>query len=711
MDGEDNKGGVPQASGTEQEEEPDGGKIPDEKDQDKVLEEKEEDEVLDESFEVVNNPIAFTADAPALAAFKDHFTLQIPSSTIRYREKHSAARVIEGSDSQFVLEETYDPDTKKHSIEIRKIHNTSEGVRFLRLSYALVTAFFTGFLFVFCLQVLLYLVLDLALESGATTHQEEANWGKALGAILGFPALVYGFSSGLVLAGAYIADTCRGHYLIQNFTFRGIDPVTVEWMFFAFFLGLPVLVMSVTLLVGTDDWWAITLLFWFSCVLAFFVIFCAHVLLYEFRACWDVIQKYSDDDNDNFFHVLARCITLRQISTYSGLKRVSYLSRGTIVDSEYTDKKRLTESEHGDIIPESYQEQVTRMGKFTLSKRFSTDGGWGLYEPLEGNEQRVFTLDDARDVRPYVTSHTWNLEKIFCRPKDSRYIAIISGPGAITKSQMKSSMACSLIGTVLIFFLIFAGLMYLGMGIVFTMFIVAIGVIIALPTFKSTYRLYELGKDFMHFDLLGKGDEESEVEAAVETEDGIKASEAVYLVQENYRVSRPTILMCWTAFLLEVAVFFVYPFWALFTVGNYPMAILFIIVAGISGLRYYINASIVLEETGSMALIGGGSEEEVWKNQSRMNEIVGNITRGRSRGAWMSVLGALGFAFVGIFLGAVGTEVDSLATWDTPYTYNSAYEYIQKDSLRYPTCTLTAGASFDGPLQTMAGTSRPKICG
>lgn len=27
-----------------------------------------------------------------------------------------------------------------------------------------------------------------------------------------------------------------------------------------------------------------------------------------------------------------------------------------------------------------------------------------------------------RDVRPYVTSYTWSLEKIFCRPKNSRYI-------------------------------------------------------------------------------------------------------------------------------------------------------------------------------------------------------------------------------------------------------------------------------------------------
>jgi hypothetical protein len=185
-------------------------------------EEPEQRTVEDESFEVVDeHPIAFAEDAPIVSFFKDHFTLQIPSSTIRYRESHSGARVLEGTNSQFVLEETYNTTTKKHTIEVRKIHNTSEGVRFLRISYALVTAFFTGFLFIFCLQVLLYLVLDLALESGATSHQE-ANWFRAMGAIFGFPLLVYGFSSALVLAGAYISDTLQGHDLIRNFTFRGM---------------------------------------------------------------------------------------------------------------------------------------------------------------------------------------------------------------------------------------------------------------------------------------------------------------------------------------------------------------------------------------------------------------------------------------------------------------------------------------------------------
>ena len=121
--------------------------------------------------------------APEISKFHDHFTLLIPSSTIRYRDGRAAARVLEANDAQFVLEETYDKEKDRHSVSIRRIHDTSEGVRVLRTSYLIVTAFWTGFLFVFCLQILLFLFLDLAIQAGATSKQAP-NWGKAIGTCL-----------------------------------------------------------------------------------------------------------------------------------------------------------------------------------------------------------------------------------------------------------------------------------------------------------------------------------------------------------------------------------------------------------------------------------------------------------------------------------------------------------------------------------------------
>jgi hypothetical protein len=84
-------------------------------------------------------PEAIIDTTPIVSTFKDHFTLQLPSSVIRYRNLHSAARILEAPDAQFVLEDLYDPDQKIRHVSIRRFHDTSEGVRALRLLYAIVT--------------------------------------------------------------------------------------------------------------------------------------------------------------------------------------------------------------------------------------------------------------------------------------------------------------------------------------------------------------------------------------------------------------------------------------------------------------------------------------------------------------------------------------------------------------------------------------------
>jgi steroid 5-alpha reductase family enzyme len=72
--------------------------------------------------------------------------------------------------------------------------------------YVIVAFFWTGFLFVFCLQVLLFLVLDLLVEAGATT-QQNANWSAAIGVIFLIIPFVYGLASAMGIARACIMDT------------------------------------------------------------------------------------------------------------------------------------------------------------------------------------------------------------------------------------------------------------------------------------------------------------------------------------------------------------------------------------------------------------------------------------------------------------------------------------------------------------------------
>jgi hypothetical protein len=57
----------------------------------------------------------FDSRTAITASLKDHFTLHVASSLVRYRDVHCAARVIQNLDSQFILEESYDPKAKVRS--------------------------------------------------------------------------------------------------------------------------------------------------------------------------------------------------------------------------------------------------------------------------------------------------------------------------------------------------------------------------------------------------------------------------------------------------------------------------------------------------------------------------------------------------------------------------------------------------------------------
>jgi hypothetical protein len=498
-------------------------------------------------------------------------------------------------------------------------------------------------------------------------------------------------------------DTYRGHLLIRNFTFRNLRNTVVEWIFFLFFLGLPILCMCLMLLARVDNWWEITSLFWVASVAGFYFLFTFNVVFYEMKACWDVTKNKNGKDNESWLALIKSSILSRQVHMYSGRTVISYLAMGTIQDAEYTDS-----ASRRNLVEPTFHERMSIRSKWTLWKRFSTEGdGWGFFESVEAHKERIYDIDDARDVRPYMTSYTWSLEKIFCRPRNSRYIAIIRGPGALTQAQMRSSIACSFIGAILIFLIFLSALVYLRLGAAFTIFMLAIAVIASYPRMYSTYKLYQTRNELtVGWSELDKARSPDETEAGanlVSRRSNEDESECIYFVNEVYRVTRPTSKFCWMMFAAEICIFYIYPLASLFSVNNYPLASMFAILVGISLLRYYVNAAVILEESGRMDLVDGANDYELWKNQSRLNEIVGNITRGRSLGVWLSVLGSIGFAFLALMLGAVGSGADDIAIVEAPKTFLNDFQYEQVDSLRYPTCQLSndLGAA---PLKTMAGT-------
>ena len=165
-------------------------------------EESKEEESKEEgaAIEVVES--VFRSTTPSVTLPKDHFTLSHPTTTIRYRRSNNAARIIEDNDKQYILEET-DAENGEHEITIRQLHDTSEGVRFLRITYAIATAFWTGFFFILCVQILLFVFLDLAIQFGITSG-DEPQYLAALGVMFSILPFIHGLSSGLVIAGVYV---------------------------------------------------------------------------------------------------------------------------------------------------------------------------------------------------------------------------------------------------------------------------------------------------------------------------------------------------------------------------------------------------------------------------------------------------------------------------------------------------------------------------
>lgn len=253
-----------------------------------------------------------------------------------------------------------------------------------------------------------------------------------------------------------------------------------------------------------------------------------------------------------------------------------------------------------------------------------------------------------------------SLERIFCRPVKSRYIAIVQGPGALTRAQFRSSIICSLIGTLLIVLIFVSLLVWFEISGVFVFFAFVVAVLLAYATLRNTIAVFKLHTDLVGVRTLkkqGKDDLDTEAMDSDEKEkpsatsslprtkserawalSGKKPSEAVFVVQERKRITQPNEKFCYAMFVLEFVFLFLWPAVTLFII-SWNVAILFVIVAIISAMRHYINAAVIIEETGNMELVGGKTQQKKWKNQSRLSTIVTSITVGKTKKLWISILG------------------------------------------------------------------------
>ena len=150
---------------------------------------------------------------PQVSRFQDHFTLQAPTSFVKFHDSKSAARVIFNGSSQVVIEENYDEEVKKRVVTIKQVPEEAGGLlKLLRLTYCLVGAFFTGFLFVFTMQTMYFVALDFSINIGL--DDDVPHYGFAIGMLLSFPTLIHGFALVMMLSLVFLKDLWDGELLL-----------------------------------------------------------------------------------------------------------------------------------------------------------------------------------------------------------------------------------------------------------------------------------------------------------------------------------------------------------------------------------------------------------------------------------------------------------------------------------------------------------------
>ena len=323
--------------------------------------------------------------APQGLKYYDHYSLLYPSSSVRFRTSAASHRVYEGNRSQMVVEERDD------QVIVKRTSDTTAGVICLRAIYTAAALLWSGFLFVFCTQLLIFLVMDLAAYLGATTGNEVAV-GRAVGTILSFPLFVHGLASALIIDGHFVSDTWAGHYLIKTLIFGGLRSVLSAWIAFGVYFGLPLLVMCICLFAGIQDFWKITALFWFAAVCVFYIVFVFVIIYFEIKACLEIT---GNEFSCKGFQLLKKCILLRQVHTYSGYKHRIFLNRGSLRELD-----RVNQS----VIDQSAEYSQTLLSRF---KRWPFLQKLGLYERIPEPGQRLHPIEEASGVRPFVTHNTW----------------------------------------------------------------------------------------------------------------------------------------------------------------------------------------------------------------------------------------------------------------------------------------------------------------
>jgi hypothetical protein len=502
-------------------------------------------------------------------------------------------------------------------------------------------------------------------------------------------------------------------------TLFGTDQLVTEWICVIAFILIPGITAIGTMFASSTKWWEITLMAWFSSVMLLLLCNSAATIFREVQesiSLNDELDKrdkikqaieaqppaaaaeggVGDDNtetaNGHWLRIVVNSILRRERAALQGVEHSCFLVQG----------QAITPIEGADDDEDYYVLKTLSRSVSPYSKLVSSDCLNDLVFTKVYPPERLYSTDEVLGSVPVITRNTWSLEKFFCRPSSTRAVTVVTGPSAVQLRQVRSSLACGILGNLIIILLLVAFCVWMELHkILLVAAVVLVGLYFMVPFIISERQNYAVIKDM-----------ESAQNAANNADN--EGDDGVYRVSETRRISQPKKWCCWTKFALEISLFFLWPIVYLFVSGSIAVGFVFLFGGFLMVVRYYFSAQTALEELGpienlpipSSAKLGKKGHEDgptrTWRKRARLAEIIKKIGK---TGGWGIAILVFVVVYLILVLSATIESTGSTTVDDTPDTTlvtNNLlpdFVYEPQPGQQYPACQMQKG------LQLSANTS------
>lgn len=621
--------------------------------------------------------------------FSDHYSLYSSSSLVKFRSGN--VHIHNQAGSQIILEEDITEfeegeltDDSRVNITVKRSKNSSHvGYYILKAVYSGITIFIGGFVFIFSVGLLLFLISDLA-------HQgNDALTSNILfpffGTLLAVPVFFDGLTQIMVLITGFVMDVFAGNPLLQLF---GWGSVATNWVTFVAFIGVSVIALISSLMARSQHVWQNTLVTSFISVSTLFIVFAMLTIYLRVTSCLNLIQEFRRRKM-SFSEKVKSVIITSARSQLSGKKQDLYIYESDAYDLKDLSSMTRSSMTSTFLLPNTSQplRYMTR-GRFYLrltQLRILSR----IFETLEF-PQRRFTQDEINGNLTFNTKNSWSLEGTFCRLRNQSYVTVVGGEAAITHKQALSSTICYFLGIIMYVLLVAAILVWVRAPPVIIIVILALYIAYWVQKIRRAAKISKrLSESIDQYDQLETGDSNEKAHGLLNK-------------WECYTITRPTMSFTVVYLIFQVFVFFIFPLTFLCTSKNIAGALVFIGMTWMSFQKRLLDPAEVLEELGSFASLGkmlvrpesvglvGSTNRQDWIYKARLYHIQ-NMSSDASQMIWSRALGTFVWLFmlvaVAASVGSESSDSDRNDPWLT-FPSNNTYFYKEPQSAANPMCRL-----------------------